>query len=265
LSFSEFASYKLKNKISKNDFYKLEQKIKLKKLFSEYLENGGFPEIVLSGFRPLLQEYLKNIIYRDIFLRYRIKSEINLREIVSFVSSNIGVPLSYGNIAEMTEMKSVMTVKNYLSYLMDSFLFFSLSRHSYSIKKQIYNPDEMYLVDTGLYFEVANLNSLNFGRALENVVFLELKRRKKEIFYFSGKKECDFVVVQKRKVVEAIQTTKIVSKINEKREFAGLIEAMDKYGLKKGLIITKDQEDEKRIKGKIIKIVPVWKWIMEEK
>lgn len=210
LSFSEFAGHKLKKKISEKDFYDRGRKIELKKMFLEYIENGGFPEIVLSGFRPLLQEYLKNIIYRDIFLRHRIKSEINLREIVSFVSSNIGVPLSFGNIAKMTEMKNVMTVKNYLSYLLDSFLFFSLSMHSYSVKKQIYNPDKIYLVDSGLYFEVANLSSPNFGRALENAVFLELKRRKKETFYFSGKRECDFIVVQKRKVVEAVQVAKIL-------------------------------------------------------
>ncbi|MDD3487528.1 MAG: ATP-binding protein [Candidatus Moranbacteria bacterium] len=263
LSFFEFASHKLKRKITKNDFYGRERRIKLKKAFSEYLENGGFPEVVLSGFRPLLQEYLKNIIYRDIFLRYRIKSEINLREIVSFVSSNIGVPLSFGNIARMAEMKNVMTVKNYLSYLLDSFLFFPLSRYSHSIKQQIYNPDKMYLVDSGLYFEVANLNSSNFGRALENAVFLELKRRKKEAFYFSGKKECDFLVVQKRKVIEAVQVTRSLGKSNEERELAGLFEAMEKYGLKKGLIITEDQEGERKIGGKAVKIIPAWKWILE--
>jgi predicted AAA+ superfamily ATPase len=247
----------------KNDLYDSEQKVKIKKIWVEYLENGGFPEVVISQFRPILQEYLKNIVYRDIMLRRKIKSEINLREIVAFVSSNIGVPLSYENIAKMTEIKSLMTVKNYISYLIDAYLFFSIPKHSFSIKKQIYNPDKLYLIDAGMYQEIAVTNSPNVGRILENVVFQELKNRGKEIFYFSGKKECDFVVASRRKIENLIQVTDHLDKTNYKRETEGLLEAMEKYKLSIGMILTSDDEDEIIVQNKTIIVKPIWKWILE--
>lgn len=269
LSFKELVKYRL-GKITEKDFYDLDKKVEIKKIFSEYLENGGFPEVVINRFRPVLQEYLKNIVYRDIVLRRKIKSEINLREIVSFVSSNIGVPLSYENIAKMTEIKSLMTVKNYISYLMDAYLFFSVSKHSFSVKKQIYNPDKLYLIDSGMYQEVAVTNSSNIGRILESMVFIELKNRGKEIFYFSDKKECDFVIVSKRKIENLIQVTDYLNDDNRERETAGLLEAMEKYKLSSGLILTSDDEDEIKLEnlsaghaGKTITVKPIWKWLLE--
>jgi predicted AAA+ superfamily ATPase len=262
LSFKELVIYKL-GEITTKDFFDEEKKLKIKKTFAQYLENGGFPEVVISEFRPILQEYLKNIVYRDIMLRRRIKSEINLREIVSFISSNIGVPLSYENIAKTTEIKSRMTVKNYISYLLDTYLFFSIPKHSFSIKKQIYNPDKMYLIDSGMYQEVAVISSPNTGRILENVVFLELKNRNKEIFYFSDKKECDFVVVSKRKIESLIQVTDHLDKNNRDREIAGLLEAMEKYKFSNGLILTSDDEEEIKMEDKIISVKPIWKWLLE--
>lgn len=263
LSFGEVVRYRL-GRITKKDFYDVDKKVRIKKIFSQYFENGGFPEVVINEFRPILQEYLKNIVYRDIMLRRKIKSEINLREIVSFVSSNTGVPLSYENIAKMTEIKSIMTVKNYISYLLDTYLFFSIPKHSFSIKKQIYNPDKLYLIDAGMYQEVAVVNSPNVGRILENMVFVELKNRGKEVFYFRGKKECDFIVVYKRKVEKLIQVTDQLNNGNREREIAGLIEAMDKYNLSNGLILTSDDEDEIKIENKTITVKPIWKWLLEE-
>ena len=262
LSFRELVKYRL-GRVTEKYLYDSDKRAKIKKIFTQYLENGGFPEVVIAEFRPILQEYLKNIIYRDIMLRRKIKSEINLREIVSFISSNIGVPLSYENIAKMAEIKSRMTVKNYISYLLDTYLFFSIPKHSFSIKKQIYNPDKLYLIDAGMYQEVAVTSSPNVGRILENIVFVELKNRNKEIFYFSNKKECDFVVVSKRKVESLIQVTERLDKDNRAREISGLIEAMEKYKLSNGLILTSDDEDEIKIENKFITVKPIWKWLLE--
>ncbi|HAT73898.1 MAG: hypothetical protein US30_C0004G0003 [Candidatus Moranbacteria bacterium GW2011_GWF2_36_839] len=263
LSFGELVKYKL-GETGENDFYDSDKKKEIKKVFNQYFKNGGFPEIVINQFRPLLQEYLKNIVYRDIMLRKKIKSEINLREIVSFVSSNIGVILSYENIAKMTEIKSLMTVKNYISYLIDAYLFFSVPKHSFSIKKQIYNPDKLYLIDAGLYQEVAVTHSLNVGRILENIVFIELKNRGKEIFYFSDKKECDFVAVSKRKIESLIQVTDHLDANNREREIGGLLEAMEKYKLSSGLILTSDDDEEIILQNRTIIVKPIWKWLLEK-
>lgn len=264
LSFREFVNYKFDYKLSNQDFYKTETRVKIKKLFSQYLKNGGFPEVVLQNFRPILQEYLKNIIYRDIVSRYKIKNEASLREIVSFSVSNIGTILSLEKISKMTKIKNLSTIKNYLSHLEDSFLFYLLPKFSYFIKTQIYNPKKIYTIDTGMYNEIAFSNSANEGMLLENLALIELKRRNQNIFYFFENKECDFVIQEKNKITQAIQVTKIMQNHNKDREVDGLLSAMDKYDLKWGLILTEDQEDEIKLSNKIVYIKPVWRWLLAE-
>jgi len=264
LSFREFCGFKLKRELAEKDFHGAEEKARLKKLFKSYLKNGGFPEVVIQNFRPLLQEYLKNIIYRDIVLRHKIKNETSLREISAFVISNIGVNLSLEKISRMTKVKNLMTVKNYLSHLEDTFLFYAVPKFSYSVKDQIYNPDKIFVVDIGMYNEVAFVSSANSGRVLENIVFLELKRRGRDVYYFRENNECDFVIREKNRPDTAIQVTKRLDAQNEDREINGISEAMEKLKLKKGLIVTEDQEDERIIKGKKIKVRPVYKWLLED-
>lgn len=97
---------------------------------------------------------------------------------------------------------------------------------------------------------------------LENLIFLELKRRGRDIYFYKGKNECDFIIRERSKIEEAIQVTERIVPGNEKREINGLIEVLEKFRLKKGLIITKDQEEERKIKAKSIKIIPAWKWLL---
>ena len=103
----------------------------------------------------------------------------------------------------------------------------------------------------------------NEGKLLENLVAIELKRRSKDIFYFSDSKECDFVTRNGRKITSAIQVTWKLSKENRERELSGLVEAMDKFNLKKGTIITNDQEENITVHGKKITVKPCWKWLLE--
>ena len=109
LSFKEFYNFRAGRIVNKNDWFDKEKCATIKKIFSEYLDIGGFPEVVKNNFRPLLEEYLRNIIYRDIVLRRHIKHEASLREIVQFVSSNIGAPLSLQKISRMTKIKNLMS------------------------------------------------------------------------------------------------------------------------------------------------------------
>jgi predicted AAA+ superfamily ATPase len=102
------------------------------------------------------------------------------------------------------------------------------------------------------------------GKLLENLIAIELKRREKELFYYSKKYECDFVIREANKIKEAIQVTYDVNEKNKERETAGLMEALNKFKLKEGLIITFDQEEKMEVEGKIIKLVPAWKWLLEE-
>ena len=163
----------------------------------------------------------------------------------------------------MVGVKSVTTVKNYVDFFEEAYLFFSLFKFDYSIKKQIINDRKVYSVDTGLANAVAFKFSDNMGANLENVIFIELKRREKEIYYFKEKKECDFVVRKGLKIIEAIQVSQsLTDPKTSQREIAGLLAAMEKFKLKTGLIITESQEEERKIDGKKIKIVPARKWLL---
>ncbi|MBI5229727.1 MAG: ATP-binding protein [Candidatus Magasanikbacteria bacterium] len=264
VSFKEFYHFRAGGSMAKNDWFDKEKTCVAKKLFFEYFEIGGFPEIVKNRFRPLLEEYLRNIIYRDIVLRRRIKYETSLREIVQFVSSNIGVPLSLKKICQMTKIKNLMTVKNYVSHLTDSFLFFTAHKHSYSIKSQIYNPDKFYLCDVGMYKEINLSPGKNDGRALENMVFNELMRRGFMVDYFSDKLECDFVFHKKNKIIGVAQVCANLTSDNKDREIGGLLSALKEYNLQSGLLLTMEEENEMVIDKKTIRCVPIYKWLLED-
>ena len=103
------------------------------------------------------------------------------------------------------------------------------------------------------------------GKLLENVIAVELKRLKKEIYYFKEKNECDFLIKEDTKITEAIQVCYDLNPANEQREISGLIEALEKFKLKSGLILSFDQKKELLVEGKKITIKPSWQWILENK
>jgi len=265
-SFKEYIWVKMP-KFQKNDVYDQKRKIEIKKMFTEYLENGGFPEIIKTGYRPLLQEYFKNIIYRDIVLRYRIKQEASLREITNFLLTNTGTTLSLEEISKMTQTTSVATVKSYLEYLKDSFLFSIVPIYDYSIKKQIYNPDKTYICDLGIYAELGFKFSQNAGKILENFVFNELQIKHHKIYYgpkIEKNGEIDFVVAEKNKVTELVQVCFDLSNPKtEERETTALLNTMKHYKLKQGIIFTNDTEKEKKYSEGKISFIPSWKYFLK--
>ncbi len=265
-SFKEYIWVKMP-KFQKNDIYDQEKKIKIKKIFNEYIKNGGFPEIIKTGYRPLLQEYFKNIIYRDIILRYRIKREASLREITNFLLTNAGTTLSLEEISKMTKIPSLNTVKNYLEYLKGSFLFYSIPVYDYSIKKQIYNPDKTYVCDLGIYAELGFKFSQNAGKILENFVFNELQIKYPKIYYgpkIEKNGEIDFVVSEKNKVTKLMQVCfDLSSPKTEEREITALLNTMEHYKLKQGFIFTNDLEKEEKYPEGKISFVPAWKHFLK--
>ena len=122
---------------------------------------------------------------------------------------------------------------------------------------------KIYCIDNGLLNEVSFKFSEDVGKLMENLVFVELKRRRKEIHFHKRNYECDFLIEEKNKITAAIQVTRELNDGNYKREVNGLLEALETHNLEKGLILTHDLEEEKKIKGKRVKIVPIWKWLLE--
>jgi len=262
-SFGEFLEYE---KFPRKDFYDTKEKGILAKNFNRYLEYGGFPEVVTGKNKRELEQLYQDILIKDLIVRFKIRETKIFREIALYLLSNITSPMSFNNVRAMVGVKSVTTVKNYVDFFEEAYLFFSLFKFDYSIKKQIINDRKVFVVDTGIANAVAFKFSQNIGANMENVVFIELKRRGIEAYYYRGEKECDFVTRKGLKVTKAIQVTRdLADPKTAEREIQGLFEAMEKFKLKSGLIITESQEEERTINGKKIKIVPAWKWLLEIK
>ena len=132
-----------------------------------------------------------------------------------------------------------------------------------SVYKQTHKNFQVYFIDNGLLNSVSFKFSKDAGKLLENLIFLELRRRNKKIFYNRDNYECDFIIQEKEKIVRAVQVTENLNADNEKREVEGILEAMNKFKLKEGFIITLDEERDIEIKGKKIHVLPVWKWLLE--
>ncbi|MBU1245844.1 MAG: ATP-binding protein [Nanoarchaeota archaeon] len=233
------------------------------KSFETYLNEGGFPEYLRYKKIEILQELFNNIIERDIVVRYNLRDSKLVKEIAIFLLTNIGKEFSYNSLKKMFDLGSTNSITSYVSYFENSYLLFTVPKFDYSLKKQLVNPKKVYSIDTGF----SNANSASFsldkGRVLENIVFLQLRRKNKQIYYFREEKECDFVVKEREKIIEAVQVCYKLDESNKERELAGLFEAMNKFHLKEGLILTYDQIDEFKIKGKKIIVMPTWKWLLE--
>ena len=231
--------------------------------FKEYLYKGGFPEFLKKENPTILNRLLSDIVMKDIAVRFNIKNTNILNKIAVFLISNVGKEFSYNSIKKMFDIKSVQSVIDYVSFFEDAYLIFSVPRFSYSFKQQQVNPKKAYSIDNGF----SNINSASFskdnGKMLENLAFLALRRKYKDIFYFQEKKECDFVIKEKEKITQAIQICFDFNEETKDREINGLLEALKEFKLKHGLILTYNQEDEFKIEDKIIKVIPVWKWLLK--
>ena len=207
-SFGEFLNFK-NYRLQENDFYQTKKRAEIKSFFQEYLKLGGYPEITKINDPTLLEQYFKDIIYRDILPRYSVKKIKEIRELCLFLTSNLGSIHSYSRLQNLIGVKSLNTVKTYLEILEEVFLFFRINLFDYSIKRQIYNPSKIYIIDTALGNSISFKFSENIGHIYENLVFLELKRRNKEIYYWKSKKgkEVDFLIKKGLNIEEAIQVS----------------------------------------------------------
>lgn len=230
--------------------------------FRDYFITGGFPEFVKQNNPEILQQLHRDILSRDIIVRHGLKNASLVEKLAAYLITNAGNKFSFTSLMKTFETGSVNTIIDYISYFEDSYLMMTVPMFSYSLKEQIRNPKKIYSIDHGM----ARFNSLGFskdeGRILENIVFLHLRRTRKKIYYYSGKRECDFVVFDRDKVEMVVQVCYALSDDNMNREISGLKEAMDFFHLNSGLLISYDQEDIIEDNARRITVIPAWKWML---
>ena len=229
----------------------------------QYLETGGFPEYLKSGDTDVLMQVFKDIIIRDIAVRYQIRNLNTLMQVAEWLVSNVGKLITANSLKKTFEIPSSSTITEYLSFLADSYLFFYVPKFSYSHRVQLVNARKIYCIDNGVVFT----NSISFtedtGRLLENAVFIQLRRYYTDIYYYQNNKECDFVVFVKRNLKYIIQVCVSLNESTIDRELKGLLDAMEFFNSSESYLITLQQTDLFTLGEKSIKAIPFYQWASE--
>lgn len=241
-------------------------KDKLLHYLSAYLETGGFPETVeLDDFgrKQVLTSLYNDILARDISSRYGASFEIT-DKICRFMLTNPGAHYSSNSIAQATGT-AVETAEKYINYLKESLLIYELPIFSFKLKTQFKQNKKTYPADTGVRNAVCLRFSHDTGKLAETVVFLEIRRRNFEVYYWKSIEgyEVDFVVKEGQKVTELIQVAwDVKEEATQMREERALLSALEELDVDEGIILTEDEERSIEKNGKLIKYLPLWKWLL---
>jgi hypothetical protein len=267
LSFSEYLSFKGIGV----DLYSSASLAYIKNEQIKFLKEGGFPEILFldEQYRnQTLQEYFNVLLYKDLAERYNITNTIALKFFLKRIIASTTKPISINKIYNELKSSGIKIGKNtlydFLDYVQNIYLALTLHRYDNSLISKELGEKKVYSIDIGLNNAIEFKFSEDIGKALENSVYLELRRRNQELFYYKDtNSECDFILNDKNKITEALQVTYEMS--NEKtksREFKGLINACKSFELTSGKIITSDTEDELITDNISITMVPFYKWVL---
>jgi len=267
LSFKEYLSFK----DIEVDFYSSKSLAFIKNAQESFLKNGSFPETLFLEeiyANKTLQEYFNVLLYKDLAERYNITNTVALKFFLKRIISSSTKQISINKIFNELKSSGIKIGKNtlyeFLEYVQNIYLALTLQKYDNSLINKELGEKKIYSIDIGLNNATEFRFSDDIGKSLENAVFLELKRKEFDIYYYrTSKSECDFLVFDKNTISDVIQVTFDMSDENTKnREIKGLIEACKNFDLKSGTIITFDSEDELIENGIKIKIIPFYKWSM---
>lgn len=237
----------------------------------EFMVMGGYPETIRT--REIMRNYLSalfdSILLKDITKRFKVRNTNELYNLASYLLANFTTPLSMSRITADLALRSVNTVQKFNKYLSETYLFFFLPRFNSKLKLMQKADTKIYVVDNGFVYARAFELSDNWGKLLENMVFIELIRQGytigQTIFYYRTRnnREIDFVCRKGHKVDILIQVSyDISSQKTLKRETTALIEASEELKCNNMLIITYDEERTIELNRKKVQVIPSWKWLL---
>ena len=265
LSFAEYLSFK---EIAV-DLYSSKSLAHMKNAQNSFLKEGAFPEILFledAYKNRVLQEYFNVLLYKDLAERYHITNTVALKFFLKRIIASSTKQISINKIYNEVKANGIKIGKNtlydFLEYVQNIYLALTLQKYDNSLVNKELGEKKIYSIDIGLNNATEFKFSDDIGKSLENAVFLELKRRGSDVYYYrDGSSECDFVVHEKKSIVEALQVTFDMSdEDTKKRELKGLLNACKEFGLHRGFIVTYDSEDELCIDGIEIEMIPFYKW-----
>jgi hypothetical protein len=269
LSFKEYLDFR---NVMLTDVLTEQEHANILNNLENYLNYGGFPEIVLEeeNREDILKNYLDMVVYKDIIERYNVKNTDSLRLFLKFLINSNTKKVSINKLANHFKSLGVSVSKNtlyeYLSHLNDSYVIFPLKKYAYSLKESSLSLMKSYIIDNGFIKIYDFKNSSDIGKYLENAVFIELRRRglfeNQELFYYEDDiGEVDFLVKQNEHVSKLINVCYSLNFENYDREIKKLVKIGKKIKCTELYLVTFDLEKEITEDGILVKAIPFWKFI----
>ena len=235
--------------------------------FDDYMRSGGFPEkYAMSDSSFYVSGLVKNILVRDIEQRYGVAYTDAFERMANHLLNVSPTVVSVPDLADTFDIKSKVTVRNYVKYLKDSFVLIEVQKYSPKSRLRV-TQEKVYAVDVAMMDERENaFAGENLGWRLETIVLMELKRRSRliggDIYYLADRAfECDFLLCKGNVVKQAIQVSYDVSTPKtRKREINGLLAAAKKTGCADLLLLTDHDYENVEVDGREIKVRPVYNW-----
>jgi len=253
LDFKEFLQFK-NVKISSTEEYKYE------KYLEDYLKIGGYPECVLSRQENYFSDLIEGIIFKDIVYLHNIKNPDIIRDLLLLISDRNGHQTSFTKLSKILGV-SVDTIKEYMSFLKETYIVKEIERFSASRSKKIYSAKKFYLHDAGLLRYLAS--KFNLGSAAETILYNFLSENFEVNFYYENQQEIDFVFFNKAKQKILVES-KFIGKqeeINDKI-LLNIRKIATELNIRKVFIITRNLEKTEESKNVAIKFIPLWKYLL---
>ena len=253
----DFISVDTKDKSSNN-------KANILNAFDHYLQHGGFPEYLQTNIQEILKRIYDDIIYRDLIVRFGIRNVSGFKNLAQYLFANFTKPAAYLQLTNLLGFSSTTSVKDYIGILQEGYLLFEANQYDHSLKRQYQTNRKVYVIDNGLRNAISFRTSADNGRLLENIVYLELRRREYEIWYYRSKKnkETDFLIRPGNPALIQV-CYDMHNPLTRKREFDSLLACMKELKANKAVLLTKNEQETVTLKGITIHVLPVWQWLLD--
>lgn len=235
----------------------------LKRQLGKYLQTGGIPDALKYPDFPLLRTLYDDVLYRDIATRYRLEAVATLKELAFYLMSNPSGLVSFNKLKGRFRVGSTNTIKNYIDYMVNSWLIFKLSIYDFSVKRQQIAPKKIYAIDTGLAQAVGFAFSPNTGKLLENMIFLALRRQTQEIYYVTTPRgyEVDFYLPERGELIQVAQhLDKPQTRLREVRALADTVPHLQ---VNRAVILSNKNEAAISQEGLTITVRSTAEWLLE--
>jgi len=262
-SFREFLSFR-KVEVPDLKVLTIKQKGQLLKLTKDYIVSGGIPDSLKYPELEIHKTLYDDVLYRDIATRYKLDNVKSLKELAFYLISNVSTLISFNKLKQLLKLGSVNTVKSYIDYLESSWLFFVVNKYAYSVKEQQIAAKKIYGIDTGLIGSVGFSFSGNKGKLIENAVYLQLRRKRQDIYYYKTAQdyEVDFFLPKENAFIQVSQHFGLPE--TQERELRAIAIAVQEQ--KKAatyIVITESDKQTLNREGLRIQVVPLYEWLLK--